>query len=493
MILNTSRFFSDRFVFDPSIQGNFLIVNSFWDWCKRIIFWIWSPSSYSDENRRTVSCFKQYLVDTLGLERLQRICTRYTLDLNEMERRGGPLLSRDVAKIVVGAKSLTVEDINEYILGAQAEPRFAGKNSFLELDTQTLAEVHLALNHPFAGRWEIAPITKRITGRPTEWFSRVVFDRFLADRERLQLMEEHGADSFETFIHNMTARIIKREMDVGTLISAPDRPDGKKQFYYVSAKVVTGKGMVSYLFHPASNDTNLEPMRLFRGTSARNSEIDALSTMITDLERELGRTAYESGKVYDPIIQEKLVVPTVEGGHSMGSTLVQYRLANMDHIRTAYLYCGPGLPEKEVKKFNEKNPQVQLIIRRAVKDRWHALGDAHLGYQAPPNVQVDFKKYHAIERADEFDLHVSVWSREPSIYVMDAGDPAELYHKDDARERIRSLFGPLLAKILHLFKQCARVLLNSRAKMERGLKIGSLQAGRWQVEHFCDMSYTLSS
>lgn len=490
MQLDTSRFFSDRFVFDPALEGKFRIANSLWDWCLRIVAWIWSPACYSDENRRTVLCFKKYLVDALGGDRLQRICNRYSLDLEKMEQTGAALLSRDVAKIVVGAQCVTVEDINEHIRKANAanDPRFIGKNSFLDLDTRTLAEVELALSKPFQDQWQVAEISGRISGRPTEWLSRFYFDPFLADRERLKLMEDHPLDRFETFVHNMVARVIKRDMNVGTLIPAPNHPDGRKQFYYVSARVVSGKGMVSYLLHPAANDTNLEPIRLFRGTSPRNSDLDALSTVITDLEKDLGRTAYESGLIYDQVIRDKLVEPKMEGGHSLGSTVVQYRVANLQHIEKAFLFCGPGLPEREVEKFNRQNRPVHLIVRHVIND-WVTVGDAHLGYQAPPNVRVDFLKYHGPKKHNGEDPHVTVWSKEPYLYGVEAGmtpekRDQELFHKFKTSEKVRSFFGPLIAQALHSVRTMIRNFVDGRINLERGLKIGTMQQGRWQVDHF---------
>jgi hypothetical protein len=494
MHLDPSRFFNDRLIFDPSSEGKLSVTNSFWDWCMRLISWIWSPASYTEENRRTVQCFKNYLIDTLGADRLQRICSRYSLNLEKIEKQGNPLLSRDVAKIVVGTRSVSVEDVNEFIQKNQQNPRYAGKSNFLDLDRDTLFEVQRVLSRSLPD-WEVDPVCKNITGRPTEWLANFMYDPLLADRERLHLIEEHPRDPFETFVHNMTARVIKREMEVGTLIPAPNHPDGRKQFYYLSAKLVSGKGMVSYLFHPATADTNLPPIRFFRGTSPRNSEIDAISTLITDLESDLGRSAYESGEIYEPIIRQKLQVPTIEAGHSLGSTLVQYRLANMDHIQKAYLYCGPGVPEVEAEKFNQKNPPIELIIRTTERDLWHTLGEAHLGYQAPPNVNVDFLKYHAPITKYDQNPHVTVWNKEIYLYGIEGGMPPAirdeyLHHKHGVLERIRSLIGPFFALLLNFIKETVRSLFDCRIHHELGLKIGSLQAGRWQVDHFRPIAYT---
>lgn len=451
MQLNLNRIFADRLVFDDKAPEKLRVANSFWDWCQRIISWIYSPASYSSENRRTISCFKKYLVDTLGGERLQKICTRYGLNLDAMEAKGSPLLSRDVAKIVIGAKNRSVGD----------------------------CEVALP--------WTVPDVKVEITGRPTEWLARLIYDPFLADRERLELMKGHPTAPFEVFIHNMAALVIKREMDVGTLIPAPNHPDGRAQFYYVSAKIITMEGMVSYIFHPATPNSNLEPIRLFRGTSPRNSEIDGISTLITDFEKHLGKTAYESGKEYESIIEEKLGSPTIEGGHSLGSALVQYRLANMNHIKKAYLFCGPGIPAAEVEKFNQKNNEVHLVIRHSMKDRIINVGGIHLGYQAPENVHIEFCKHHLSKKESP---HVSVPGKGVHRYNgMQGGmsreeSDIEFHHANKLKEKVRSTLGPLLAHGLKKIRNLSRKCFSSRAKEQRGVKICSLQNGRWKVEHF---------
>ncbi len=507
MQLNTNRFFSNRVVFDHSLDGKLRVANSFFDWCQRIIAWVWAPSSYSDENRRTISCFTKYLIDRLGADRLQRICSRYSLDLDQMEKKGSPLLSRDVAKIVIGTQSLNVADINDFLLKAQGgdDPRFIGKSSFADLDPSLFAEVCASLQNSL-GNWQVEEIRGepskisgrpgKISGRPTEQLSNFYFDPFLADRERLKLVKEHPLDHFETFVHNMVARVIKREMEVGTLIPAPNNLNNKfPQFYYVSAKVVTGKGIVSYLVHPASKDTDLKPMRLFRGTSPRNSDLDAISTMITDLEKDLGRSAYESGIPYDTTISEilssqGLTVPEIEAGHSLGSTIAQYRLANTNHVKTAYLYCGPGLPEQEVEKFNKKTSPVHLVIRKSKNDPFSKLGGVHIGYQAPENVIVEFLKYHGPKKKLGQNPHITVWGKEKYYHGVEGGispylRDLRLYNKNRRSERIRSLLGPFAAVPLRFLRSCVRILdPNSRVNKERGLKIGVHKNGAWQVEHF---------
>lgn len=463
--LDTSRFFSDRIVFDGQ---RFEALSGVWEWMQRLISWICSPCAYSEENRRTVECFRTYLVDRLGEARLQRISSRYQIDWGEMQKN--PLLSRDVAKFVVAAQCVTVEDVQE-VWG----------RDFSELGSEELAEIIQRLASPFRGVFEVADLSCQITGRPTEFLARVWHDPLLADRERQQVMREHPQDSFENFMHNMVVRVIKREPALGMLIPAPNH-EGRPQFYYVSGKLATGRGMVSYILHPATRDTQLEPIRLFRGTSTRNSELDALSTVITDLERDLGRSAYQSGLPYEQRIQQRLGVIAIEGGHSMGSNLVQHRLAAMDHIRTAYLYAGPGITMQEVTRFNERNPHVHLIIRQANSDRASRVGQTHLGYQAPSNVQVDFLNYQQTATSS-LDPHVAIWGLEED-FIAENGEEDALYHVDGCEESFRICLGPIVARMLEWVRDFMRYCFSSRIAIEQGLQIGRLQNHIWQVEHF---------
>lgn len=405
-----------------------------------------------------------------------------------MERKGSPLLSRDVAKIVIGSKNIYVDDINEKIQANQNDPRFAGKTHFSELDSATLSAVQKELSSQFDSLWQVAEITDRITGRPTQWLSRFYFDPFLADRERQQITREHPDCTFVDFLHNMAARVIKREMDVGMLIFAPNRADGCAQQYVLTGKLATGQGMVSYIFHPAGIDSTLEPIRLFRGTSPRNSDLDALSTMITDCEADIGRSAYESGQVFEPIIAQRLGLPRIEVGHSMGSTVVQHRLAHSDHIQQAYLFCGPGVSAAEAEEFNRRNPHVRLVIRLANNDFLSNLGEVHVGYQAPANVQVDFLRYRPRGRHNH-DPHVSVWGRMPDHFEVESGiTPAirdqALDHRGLTCELYRSFVGPFVSVLLGWVRDVVRFIFSSRIAIEKGLKIGYMAGSRWQVAHF---------
>lgn len=536
MELNTGRlgtFLSDRLVIGNESEGivSLRADNSFWGWLLRVISWICSPCGYSDENRRTINCVKTYLTDQLGAERLKRVCDRYDMSLDGLALSGSPLLSRDLAKIIVGIRDVKVEDIEDLIQLAKDEQMpwperiSAGLRDRLklainseDLDSKTFAQAHQELSAladigrkdvsnetieeyiryakdasfswpeqfseelktklrkvetfqqldqatyrelytALGGRNSVAyvaPIKTVLSGaQPSECGACYFFDPLLADRERLEIVEENAHDSFGTFIHNFVVRIIGREMDIGMLIPAPMRPDPTAdkaeqkcpQFYRVSAKVISGEGMVAYLLMPATSDANLlasqsddpafdpevddgsgrlRPILFFRGTSTRPSAIDAASTMITDMERDLGRTAYESGKPHLAKLEKWFGKIPIAAGHSLGSTTLQYFLVENGAIREAYLFNGPGLPEGEVEKFNarmegEEAKSLKLIIRQANTDIFATVGSVHLGFDAPSKVEVNYRKIYPKNQTAASYAHVHVPDKEHRILGIEGG------------------------------------------------------------------------
>lgn len=493
--LNISRFFSDRIVIRDG--------KAFIDRSNRFFSWLFSPRAYAEENRRTVRCFKKYLVDTLGVERLSRICTRYGIHFENLEKSGGAFLSRHAAMISIGVQDVSADDINELIEKAKQDPSkwpawidrkwrepLSEARTFTDLEPSVFNCIRRALASPFD--WRVERIAGRITGRCVERLGRLFHDPFQADRERLQLVEKHTRHDFAVFMHNMAVNVVKREMDVGTIIPAPPHPSGSPQFYYVAAKVVTGEGMVSYVLLPATQNTNLEPVRLYRGSAFRSGEMDALSTLITDLEENLGESSFVSGGAYQPILDRLFNIPIV-AGHSLGSTQAQFAVARdrQNRIRHAYLFNGPGVSRDEIEAFNrrvEKNrSKVILTIRDSTQDKLSKLGQYHLGYRAPTNkVAIDYIKYHAPSvPVPGANPHVMVYPHERTVFYGIAGTSGhqldeELDHThQSAIEPIRSSVGPALAWLLRKVQMAKRFLFSSRAHESRGLYLALVNKGSW--------------
>jgi hypothetical protein len=363
-----------------------------------------------------------------------------------------------------------------------------------QLDAATFAQVRETLTSPFNEGLTVPLIEEHISGRPGECWARVQFDPLRADRERHQLSEEHPRDSFETFTHNMVARVIKREMNVGMYVPAPNRADGTAQFYRLAAKVVTGEGMVSYIFVPATSDMQLPSIRFYRGSAFRTGEVEGIATLITDLESKLGWSAFESGQPFEPIIQEKIPYTTIVG-HSLGSTIGQYELVYNDRIDEAYLYNGPGVSEEDALAFNARAAQsekpIKLVIREVYMDDVSAFGEVHLGYQSPADkVNIDYRRYFPpMSLAATGHSHVHVWPRDEETYFgIEGGHSKEalneiFYRKDSGVEFIRRNVGPFLAVALRAIRDAVYYLLQARELELRGLQIGSYENGLYQFSH----------
>lgn len=513
MELNTGRIgscLSDRIVVESSPEQSGLTLratNSLCDWLRRIVSWIYSPHIYSDENRKTVSCFKKYLTDQLGNQRFKRICRRYQIDIDSIEKKGNPLLSRDIAKIKTGIEDVQVEDIEEIIKMAKNDaicPQWLKNNSKLRsilrkastsegLSRKDFALVYETLQKVLSDEVSLPHIEKIRGGRPTQMLARFFFDRFLADRERLILQRENSRNRSANFVHHFSVRVMRRELDVGMLIPAPKSKGGEPQFYRVGGKLITGEGMVSYWLIPATKKTDLEPVRFYRGTTTHVAEIDASSTIITDLEKNIGERAWNSGQKYAPLIKILLPKTPKIAGHSLGSILAQYDLIDNPDIRKAYLYNGPGISESQVEAFNMRmrkanTNKVELIIRDCHKDSYSAFGRVHLGYKAPRDkVSIKYRKYYPLRTSARTGrIHTTVWELEGEVFGIEGGHnlqklDALLHHKELNFYLVwmRETFGPCFGRVIRFARDFFRSCFGSRALEQRGLQIGRFKRDSW--------------
>lgn len=511
--IEISRVFSSRFVVEQTNEGTrFVKKNSPIDLFFRAVSWVYAPSSYKEENRKTISCFEKYLKNCLGEDRLKRICSRYHLDFTRMQAEGTSLVSRDVAKIYVGILDVKIEDIEEFIQQAKNFPsiqetcphidweHLTSANNFRDLNARTFLQVRHFLKKPWIFPFTLQEMQGRFTGQATERVARYFFDPLLTDWERIQIQKKHPCTTLESFAHSLTAVEIKREMEVGMIVPGPS-PVGDPQLhcYYVAGKLITGEGMVSYMLIPATKDTPLPNIRVFRGTAFRPSEVDTLSSMITDCEPELGKMAFESGEIYEPWIEKRLPPIEVEAGHSLGSTITQHRVAHhYPRIREAYLFNGPGLTHAKVDAFNAKvgseppAKKIKLVIRDTMGDIFLEVGECHLGYQAPEGVEIDYRLYHPPRKpVPGTGPHYFVWHHEDrelcyglrGIYSQNEIDQHLHRESLSCRERIRKIVGPILAALFRFFRQWVRAYFSTRAIELQGLQLGYISAeGKWTRE-----------
>ena len=501
-------YLSDRILIAPSKKGGFTIrrADSLWDWMIRIISWIYAPASYTEENRRTIQCFQRMLAP-VGQERLQRICNRYNIDLAEMEKKGSPLLSRTIAKISVGLADGQTVDFEKAIakcklphsvpiFSEELDAALQAVSCAEELSASNFAKLYDALSSP--SKSFPLPNMPEIKGScPTEclaWFS---FDQFLADRERLGLQALHPKMNMDAFTRNVCLRVMRRLAPVGALMPAPRRPDGTRQFYRIASRTITGKGFVSYVYVPATRDTNLKTIQFYRGTSTTPGEVDAFSSIITDLEEQIGKTAWKSSKLYRPF---KVFLPPVEivAGHSLGAVLASRDMVKNRVIQKGVFLSGPGgLTSKKIAQFNERMRQelsapVTVEIDDANGDFLSAMGGLHLGFQAPEKVKILFRHFGASKKVNRLSVHTMIWDSQKycGIEGGHSTERMDAYLNRKSRvslDWIRESIGPYLVKIFQMIRDFCRWAICSRTLALQGLQIGTYEKGpdglRWKVRN----------
>ena len=502
-------FLSDRILITQTKEGAYSphSANSCWDWILRVISWVYAPESYTDENRRTIQCFRQ-MIAPVGEARLQRICTRYGIDLAEMETKGTPLLSRTIAKISVGIEDVKTEDMEEAIRFAEENPSLLppffpeelchvlrSVSAADQLNAKDFASLYAVLGNG-ANSFPLVPMAEIGGSAPTECWAWLFFDQFLADRERLILQAESPRDTFEVFAHNVAVRIMRRELEVGMLMRAPNSAEGTPQFYRVAAKLITGEGLVSYCFVPATADTDLRSIQFYRGTSTTPSEIDAFSSLLTDLEGQIGQTAWESSKIYRPFLTAVFGGMEIVAGHSLGSTLAQMDCVKNPHIRVAYLFSGPGLSGRKITQFNQRmqradSEPIHLVINDAARDDLSAMGKVHLGFQSPDKVSITYRQYSG--KMHRLKVHTALWHQQ-KYCGMEGGhnsDEMDAYLSHKTRfsfDWIREAFGSYFGRIFRLARDIFRWVVGSRTPAACGLEIGvyarSGELAQWRTRKF---------
>lgn len=265
--------------------------------------------------------------------------------------------------------------------------------------------------------------------------------------------------------------------------------------------------MVSYVLLPLSPDSYLKPLRFFRGTATETSELDVEQTVGSDVEPNIGQIPYQSSRRFDEELDYFFPnTKMIYIGHSLGASIVQHYVTQ-GNVREAYLFNGPGIDLQEVEAFNQKiektGETVRLYIRDTEGDNLSAFGQIHLGYRAPKNVLIDYKKYVPVGKHSINNLHVFVFPHEASsgkkpvsyrvLQNKDVDLDAELDHrkKKPVLEYLRRKVGTI-AKSAYLFSKrgLKRSILRTQEQQglqvghfEKGMQLGFFEKGKWKERH----------
>ncbi|MFA6118931.1 MAG: hypothetical protein WCT85_06075 [Parachlamydiales bacterium] len=496
--LDDGSFFNDRLVFDQSPVLR--ISNSIWNYILSIFHL--APKSYSEENIKTIQCFKKYLIDLVGNNRLDRACVKVEVDLNRLEKKAASLSSKHVVRILVALKDVSFHDMQEVIDGIKQGKKFSCLDDTMtaalkkvskpsQLNAKNFDLIYMMLRNPTRNRLTYAPIRGIISGGPTTLLSQIFFDYYLSIKERLQLCTKNHLLNQEGFYEKLCKSIVSRFLVVGTIIPAYNDKDNHPQYYRVAARIVTGKGAISYILLPATDDTKgLEKIRVNKGSGFKPANIDALSYWITDFEKDIAKRAFLSAEKYERFLSIFGQIAT-EMGHSIGGAISQYRAAK--HLKITKLFCfnSPGVPKRIVDLFNKRENQFELVIRRGksnTSDIVDRSGPYHLGYGARNNIHINYITFiitgRKLQILKKIHPHNIVFSEHSKSLSLSGGDYSFDNLSRSYVESIRWLIGGhLLSPLCIAIQKITRKFFISYAEYLKGLDIEDIQESRFVVRH----------
>ncbi len=369
------------------------------------------PSSFStdavEQNKQTWKIFRQSLVDTIGQRKFEWICHRYRAHLNftRMENTGQALLPGHVELFSIGASQLFCRDI---------KARFPERIKTLSRE-QLTDRMRQIQPFPIVGSYR-DPV--KITGSPGSLLAHFFHDKLLMDKEKQLLFSDVERLTFAAWQERFTKVIVNRELIEGQLVPAPGQ-DGRIDYYKVYRKIGTGDGLVSYALKPATNNSTLKPLIVFRPSQWAFSNEDAFETYLNDVQRNVGEMGWKSAaRVFEDLMTDPSFRRNHEkvslSGYSLGGAHAQYFLeAHYDNISNAIFYNDPspdGLAERVAQRMNQmprRTEPLNIQIFWTKGDFCHYVGGKHVGWGVNhPDVNIQLMEVdHDNKKISSFSLH----------------------------------------------------------------------------------------
>jgi pimeloyl-ACP methyl ester carboxylesterase len=345
-------------------------------------------------NKKTWQIFHQALLETVGEGMFQRICRRYSsqMDFFRLKKSGSPLLPFHVKLFSIGSSQVIGRDIRA-LTGNKIR---ALSRSELEMRYHQIQPLNIVGN---------IRDPRTISGGPTAFSALFFHDVVLMDNEKQLLFSDVSRLTFDEWLERMSKVIVNRELLIGQIIPAPGI-DGATDHYKVYQKITTGAGLIAYALRPATQDSTLKPLLVFRPTPWAVSHEDAFAAYLNNVERTIGETGWKSSKqtinelMTNPHFKkpnEKIII----AGYSLGGAHAQHFLAAYpEFVFRAVFYNDPNVDEKTALNFAEKvnampkSLQMLIEIYRMEGDRVSWVGEKHVGYGVThPNVKVDIVEW----------------------------------------------------------------------------------------------------
>lgn len=393
------------------------------------------------ENQKTWTCFRKALVKALGKERFDWICERYQFNFKEREKKGAVFLPKHVKLFSVGSSQVRTCDLKQGSLKRVSELTLS----------KLKKRIKAAQPLPLIGK-VINPL--RLFTSPSKLKALFFHNTLLMDEEKQALFKGTGLLHVKQYIERFCKVTVNRELIEKQLIPAITR-SGKHDYYKVYKKISSGNGLIAYALKPATHDSKLSPMVVFRPTQASLSAEDAIPTFLDDFRIKIGKVAYDTAfpelKELMRDVQFRAKEQKIEiAGYSYGGVCAQRFLTDFhsDIIRATF-YGDPSVDKRTAKlcaaRMNhsprrKKNP-LSIVIYRVEGDFCDHVGDRHAGWGVThPDVKV---KLVVADHPDEdiashllhsFRLHdAESFDYKTRVYT----NPKELFnHLDNTRRSI---------------------------------------------------------
>jgi hypothetical protein len=238
---------------------------------------------------------------------------------------------------------------------------------------------------------------------------------------------------------------------------------------YTVYKKIAAEGLVSYALKPDGENSNLQPLIVFRCTEENFFKEASFESIQNDIDLSLGERGWAATKkrfrelMNDPLFRKGNQKVNV-AGYSLGGAHAQHFIAEHHaSVSRGIFYNNPSIQAKtveqfaeDIQKYDRKDPLIFQIFRTQ-GDPSHLFGEKHLGCDIDhPNItvqllEIDIPNQHsfniALHSKRIFDTHLFDYT------VSEWTDPVDLSKKlnNNSRSVVSSLFEAIR-------KQCSSFL-----------------------------------
>jgi hypothetical protein len=479
-------FLSDTPFFSPTLRVRL----------KKVERNLWYSRFFPRKDALSVRLFLLILQKRLGKRRFIEIENRLKINFTKL-----PYLKESlVAKFLMLYYDITRNDMQEALMrkddltaiSSDLKRWLDGFSHVEDLDAETFSVLYERLKSPLEPlafvKLRAETFFEKIVDLLRSFFSVFYFNSYYSLKKRLQESIKNPQLSLEGFYEKLAMFYAGSEdLRVGTLIPGP-RIGKKVAFYRVAAILVTAKGQHGLILMPPPYLNDQLPIRITKGTPYTISGLDFLSYVITDLEKEIGKTGFYSGEPYQKEINQITKGPVIEIGFSVGGTMAMWRTAHhLDLVSELWTFRSPGAPSHVVDLFNHKaaidSRDFDVYVYHAKGDIIRRLGEQALGYKAPVNV----RRYLCIVSAKAFNPHIEAVLSSDNSYSKvevrgDINTVLDNLHQPFFEYSRKAVGGTFLCPILQLIKKARDFFIVVREEQIKGLWYESPSSNLWGIK-----------